>query len=136
VSSTNPRRPYYPFGLILAVPPNRAFRAFRAFLGPDSGPDAVTAASVRAYRDRLEQQGRSPRSPSSSPRELAGALGLDGVPEVRGAKVARGEPRALSTDDYARLLHMPDLRTTAGKRDLALLHLLGTAGLRRAETCC
>jgi hypothetical protein len=34
--------------------------------------------------------------------------------QLRGAKVARGEPRALSTDDYARLLRMPDLRTTAG----------------------
>ena len=28
---------------------------------------------------------------------------------------------------------MPDLRTTAGKRDVALLHLLGSAGLRRGE---
>ncbi len=64
---------------------------------------------------------------------LAGALGVDVVGEVRGAKVARGEPRALSGEDYARLLRMPDLRTIAGKRDLALLHLLGTAGLRRAE---
>jgi integrase len=54
---------------------------------------------------------------------------------VRGAKVARGEPRALNGDEYGRLLRMPDLRTIAGKRDLALLHLLGTAGLRRAEAC-
>jgi integrase/recombinase XerD len=30
---------------------------------------------------------------------------------------------------------MPDRRTRHGKRDLALLHLLGTAGLRRAEAC-
>jgi integrase len=28
---------------------------------------------------------------------------------------------------------MPDRRTRQGKRDLALLHLLGSAGLRRAE---
>jgi integrase len=33
----------------------------------------------------------------------------------------------------ARLLRMPDRRTTRGKRDLALLHLLGSVGLRRAE---
>ena len=51
--------------------------------------------------------------------------------EVRGAKVGRREPRALSAEDYTRLLQMPDRRTTAGKRDLALLHLLGTAGLPR-----
>jgi hypothetical protein len=30
---------------------------------------------------------------------------------------------------------MPDRRSTAGNGDLALLHLLGTAGLRRAEAC-
>jgi site-specific recombinase XerD len=34
---------------------------------------------------------------------------------------------------FARLLKMPDRRTRQGKRDLALLHLLGSAGLRRSE---
>jgi hypothetical protein len=48
-------------------------------------------------------------------RTLAAALGTDGVRNVRGAKVARGEPRALSGEQYARLLRIPDLRTT-GKR--------------------
>jgi len=52
---------------------------------------------------------------------------------VRGQVVCRGQPRALSPEQYALLLRMPDLRTTAGRRDLAILHLLGTAGLRRAE---
>lgn len=98
----------------------------------------MTAGTVRAYRDRLERESRSPATIAkhlSALRALAGALGVDGVREVRGAKVARGEPRALSAEDYTRLLQMPDRRTTAGKRDLALLHLLGTAGLRRAEAC-
>lgn len=71
----------------------------------------------------------------SALRTLATALGVDGIRNVRGAKVARGEPRALTGEQYRRLLRMPDRRTTAGKRDLALLHLLGTAGLRRAEAC-
>jgi integrase/recombinase XerC len=52
---------------------------------------------------------------------------------VRSARVARGEPRALTHDEFARLLRMPDRRTRHGKRDLALVHLLGSAGLRRAE---
>ena len=39
----------------------------------------------------------------------------------------------VSHDEWARLLRMPDRRTRHGKRDLALLHLLGSAGLRRAE---
>jgi integrase/recombinase XerD len=40
---------------------------------------------------------------------------------------------ALTHGEWARLLRMPDRRTRQGKRDLALLHLLGSAGLRRAE---
>ncbi len=112
------------------------YRAFCAFVGPDAGAEEFTGDRVRAYRDELERAGRSPATIAkhlSALRTLAAALGTDGVRNVRGAKVARGEPRALSADQYARLLRMPDLRTTAGKRDLALLHLLGTAGLRRAE---
>lgn len=112
------------------------YRAFCAFVGPDAGVDAFTGERVRSYRDELERTGRSPATIAkhlSALRTLAAAFGTDGVRNVRGAKVARGEPRALSVDQYVRLLQMPDLRTTAGKRDLALLHLLGTAGLRRAE---
>lgn len=112
------------------------YRAFTAFLGPDADADAFTSERVRAYRDELERAGRSPATIAkhlSALRTLAAALGTDGVRNVRGAKVARGEPRALTATQYARLLRTPDLRTTAGKRDVALLHLLGTAGLRRAE---
>jgi site-specific recombinase XerD len=67
-------------------------------------------------------------------RGLADAIGADqAMRTVRSARVARGEPRALTHDEYARLLRMPDGRTRHGKRELALLHLLGSAGLRRAE---
>lgn len=38
---------------------------------------------------------------------------------VRSARVARGEPRALTHEEFARLLRMPDRRTHQGKRDLA-----------------
>jgi hypothetical protein len=40
--------------------------------------------------------------------------------------VAPGEPCALSHEEFARLLKMPDRQ---GKRDLALLHLLGSTDL-------
>ena len=112
------------------------YRAFCAFVGPDADAAALTSEHVRAYRDELEHAGRSPATIAkhlSALRTLAAALGSDDVRSVRGAKVARGEPRALSAEQYARLLRMPDRRTIAGNRDLALLHLLGTAGLRRAE---
>ena len=66
-------------------------------------------------------------------RQLALALGVQGVGRVKSEPVEEGVPRPLSQEQYARLLKMPDRRTTRGKRDLALLHLLGTAGLRRQE---
>jgi len=114
------------------------YKAFCEFVGPGAALDAMTPQRVRAYRDRLEASGRSPATIAkhlSALRTLASALQVEGVRDVRGAKVARGQPRALTAQQYTRLLRMPDRRTTAGKRDLALLHLLGTAGLRRAEAC-
>jgi len=112
------------------------YRAFCAFVGPDAGVDALGRDSVRAYRQQLEEQGRSPATIAkhlSALRTLANDVGADDVRRVRGASVARGRPRHLTAEQYARLLKMPDRRTTQGKRDLALLHLLGTTGLRRAE---
>jgi site-specific recombinase XerD len=71
----------------------------------------------------------------SALRGLAEALGIgdQALRTVRSARVARGEPRALDHDEWQGLLRMPDSRSRQGKRDLALLHLLGSAGLRRAE---
>ncbi len=114
------------------------YKAFCAFVGPGADRAELTRKNVRAYRSALEAAGRSPATIAkhlSALRTLAAALGVDDVRQVRGAKVARGEPRALSAEEYARLLRMPDRRTSAGRRDLVLLHLLGTAGLRRAEAC-
>ena len=113
------------------------YRSFGAFLGPHATTQDLTVEAVRAYRDALERAGRSPATVAkhlSALRGLAEALGVDAqLRTVRSARVARGEPRALSHDEWARLLRMPDRRTRHGKRDLALLHLLGSAGLRRAE---
>jgi site-specific recombinase XerD len=114
------------------------YRSFGAFLGPAATVAAVTPEAVRAYRDALERSGRSPATVAkhlSALRGLADALGTadQALRAVRSARVARGEPRALAHDQWQRLLRMPDRRTRQGKRDLALLHLLGSAGLRRAE---
>jgi hypothetical protein len=106
------------------------YRAFCAFVGPDAGVDALGRGSVRAYRQSLEVAGRSPATIAkhlSALRRLADELGADDVRRVRGASVARGRPRHLTGEQYARLSKMPDRRSTAGKRDLALLHLLGVA---------
>jgi site-specific recombinase XerD len=113
------------------------YRTFGAFLDPHATAADLTGEAVRAYRHALEQAGRSPATVAkhlSARRGLAEALGIDAqLRTVRSARVARGEPRALLHDEWARLLRMPDRRSRQGKSDLALLHLLGSAGLRRAE---
>ena len=113
------------------------YRTFCAFLSPNAGTEHLTPETVRAYRDRLERRGRTPATVAkhlSALRQLAQALDADpAIRTVRSQSVARGEPRALSEEQFERLLRMPDGRTRKSKRDLALLHLLGSAGLRRAE---
>ncbi len=113
------------------------YRSLLAFLGEHATVEDLTPDAVRAYRDALEPADRTPATIAkhlSAIRGLAAAVGAHAdVRTVRSASVARGEPRALSHDEFARLLKMPDRRTRQGKRDLALLHLLGSAGLRRSE---
>jgi site-specific recombinase XerD len=113
------------------------YRSFGTFLGLDATAEDLTPETVRAYRDQLERAGRTPATIAkhlSALRQLATELDADpAIRTVRSQSVARGEPRALSGEELARLLRMPDRRTRKGKRDLALLHLLGSAGLRRAE---
>ena len=91
------------------------YRAFAAFVGPEAPAEDLTPAAVRAYRDALERAGRSPATVAkhlSALRGLADAVGADAAMKtVRSARVARGEPRALDQDDFARLLRMPDRRT-------------------------
>ena len=115
------------------------YRAFCAGLGSGVGVEGLSAGSVGEWRDRLEALGRSPATVAkhlSALRTLADALGADPqIVKVRSQTVARSRPRALSGNEYARLLRMPDRRSMRGKRDLALLYLLGTAGLRRSEVC-
>jgi integrase/recombinase XerD len=68
---------------------------------------------------------------------LAGEFAVDAgaVARVKANRVAPRAPRALTRAELERLWAMPDLRSRRGKRDRALLMLLGAAGLRRAEAC-
>jgi hypothetical protein len=140
-STTSRSPPGWPRSPPTRAPRSRArpTRASTARSARSSGPTPAptpsrASACAPTATNSSAPAARPRRSPSTCPRRtLAAALGTDGVRNVRGAKFARGKPRALSAEQYARLLRMPDLRTTAGKRDLALLNLLGTAGLRRAE---
>ncbi len=67
-------------------------------------------------------------------RALARDLGLG--EEIAGVRIPRhepGPPETLTNSDYANLLRVPDRRTLAGKRDHALLRVLGDCGLRSVE---
>ena len=52
---------------------------------------------------------------------------------VRVPRHEPGPPETLTDTDYANLLRVPDRRTIAGKRDYAVLRVLGDCGLRSAE---
>lgn len=114
------------------------YRSFCAFLGPEASVAALSAETVRAYRDQLEANKRSPATIAkhlSALRILAThstspASSASTARESRAARHARS-----ASDEYARLLRMPDRRTRQGKRKPVLLHLLCTAALRRAEAC-
>jgi integrase len=96
------------------------------------GRDAARhGPAARARRSLASHGGQAPLGLRGLADALGGAEAQ--LRTVRSARVGRGEPRALSHDEWARLLRMPDRGTRHGKRDLALLHLLGAAGLRRAE---
>jgi integrase/recombinase XerD len=130
----------------LPASPNtrRAYRgaceAFLAFLTARHGgqtPSQFTASELAGWRDWMIAAGAAPASVAqrlTAARRFAAHLGLDAaIQQVKATGVQALPSPALSGTELARLLAMPDLRTRRGKRDLALLHLLSSCGLRRAE---
>ena len=117
-----------------------AYRAFAMFLRAHYGVASVetfTLAAVAGWRDELTAQGLAPTSVAqrvSAVRRLAAAIGADPlVAQVRCTHVQPHRPSALSDRELSALLARPDLRTTIGTRDRAILELLARAGLRRSE---
>jgi integrase len=123
------------------------FRAFGDWLAGELGRPPVVGDldtdAIAAYGRYLAAsggRGGRPAAPATSRvylsmvRALARDLGRED--EVDGVRVPRhvpGPPETLTDTDYANLLRVPDRRTLAGKRDYALLRVLGDCGLRSAE---
>jgi integrase len=123
------------------------FRAFGDWLaGELSRPPLVAdldTDAIAAYGRHLATcggRGGRPAAPATSRvylsmiRALARDLGRED--QVEGVRVPRhepGPPETLTDTDYANLVRVPDRRTLAGKRDYALLRVLGDCGLRSAE---
>ena len=117
-----------------------AYRAFAVFLRAHYGEASIetcTVAAVAAWRDELQAHGLAASSVAqrvSAVRRLAAAIGADPlVARVRCTQVQQERPSALSDLELSGLLSRPDLRTTIGVRDRAILELLARAGLRRSE---
>ena len=123
------------------------FRAFGDWLAAELGRPPVVADLdadvIAAYGRHLATaggRGGRPAAPAtvrvylSMVRALARELGLDeAVEAVRVPRHEPGPPETLTDTDYANLLRVPDRRAIAGKRDYALLRVLGDCGLRSAE---
>jgi len=123
------------------------FRSFGDWLAAQLGRPPVVgdldADVIAAYGRHLALaggRGGRPAAPATARvylsmlRALARELGL--AEEVDGVRIPRhepGPPETLTDVDYANLLRVPDRRTLTGKRDHALLRVLGDCGLRSAE---
>ena len=123
------------------------YRAFAHWLREQLGRppvvgdlDADVIAAYARYLATSGGRGGRPAAPAtarvyvSMVRALARQLGHeDAIADVRAPRHEPGPPETLTDTDYANLLRVPDRRSLAGKRDYALLRVLGDCGLRSAE---
>jgi integrase/recombinase XerD len=130
----------------------RACRRFVAWLGPQAGPEDLTARNVAAYHAHLVAGGRASATVKKDRAALNSWLRWlvehDRIPAAqarealavrlpRAEQTEREPPKALSATQYERLLREAKARIAddplAGSRDLALVLVLGDAGLRCEE---
>jgi integrase len=123
------------------------YRAFGDWLTAQLGRSPLVgdldADVIAAYTRHLQTaggRGGQPAAPAtarvyvSMVRALARQLDReDAIAEVRAPRYEPGPPETLTDSDYQNLLRVPDRRSQAGKRDYALLQVLGGCGLRSAE---
>lgn len=104
--------------------------------------EQVGRTEVRAHLAGLVRAGLSPRSQARALSAIRGLhrlllgeriMGVDPTDEVDAPRMARQLPGLLSRDEIERLLHAPDPRSAAGRRDRAMLELLYATGLRVTE---
>lgn len=120
-----------------------AFLAARGIVDPA----AITENDVAAFVAELQRPSgdRPPLAPASATRALVavrslhafaaaeGRTGDDPAAAVRPPKAVRSLPKALDLASVQALLETPDIATTAGLRDAALLELLYGTGARVTE---
>jgi integrase len=102
--------------------------------------DADVIAAYARHLATAGGRGGAPAAPATARvyiamvRALARQLGREeAIAEVRPPRHQPGPPETLTDVDYANLLRVPDRRSLQGKRDYAMLSVLGSCGLRSAE---
>jgi integrase len=115
----------------------------RGHLGRPPVVGDLDADVIAAYMRHLQEsggRGGGPAAPAtarvyvSMVRALARQLGReDAIAAVRAPAHEPAAPETLTDVEYGNLLRVPDRRSLAGKRDYALLRVLGDCGLRSAE---
>ena len=130
-------------------------RSFALFLEAELQLQAtvgvVTLDTVLDYTAWLQALDEETDEPRCHPRTVAKQLsairgfarwlslaGLPVDPRIQQIRVKAGPPpapRALTPEQLRTLLRMPDRATMRGRRDRAILEVLGRAGLRRSELC-
>ena len=123
------------------------YRAFATWLAEQIGRPPLVgdldADVLAAYGRHLAENGGrdgGPAAPATSRvymsmvRGFARQLGREeAIADVRAPRHETGPPETLTDTDYQNLIRVPDRRSLAGKRDYALLRVLGDCGLRSAE---
>jgi len=117
--------------------------ALRVELGCPPVVGDVTGDAIAAYSRQLEQhggRGGGPAAPATRRvhvtmlRALLTQLGLDDhAADVRVPSHRAGPPETFTAVEYGNLIRAPDRRTLVGKRDHAMLRLMGDCGLRNSE---
>ncbi len=121
----------------------RDLKEFSEFLRTiGKSPAAVNREDVRAFLRRLYARNLGARSVARFLVSLRGFyrfllreghVSIDPTAEIEAPKVAQPLPKHLSPEEVDRLLAQPDVQTTLGRRDQAMLELLYATGMRVSE---
>ena len=110
--------------------------------GRGAALDALTRADLEALVRDLMGQGRSPRSVARAVAcyrgfyrflVIDGRLSVSPADDLRPPRAWKTLPRYLSVEDIDRLIAQPDVETSRGVRDRALIELLYATGMRVSE---
>ena len=137
----------------------RHFFTLAGYVNPDGGPDPhpshvraflarsppQIALQLAQYSTQMRAAGLSPATINARLAAVRSLLKMSyrlGLSQTDGRGLVDGErpeayrdTRGTDLRNIKRLLALPDRRTLRGKRDAAMLRLLCTAALRRAELC-